>query len=98
MRKKKNDLKEFEKEEQRLFNDIPAITYKEALERSKSLWSLIPIEYDVNPVRINNLMYETFHNDPDWGKHIMRFKIPVGDMKAEDVQTYLDKVKEYITK
>ena len=92
-----NDLKEFVKEEQRLFDDIPGLTYKEAKNRCDALWGLIPINYDVNSVRIDNLMYEKFHDDPDW-KYGRVFYIQPEDLKDSDVLSYMKKIQKKIQK
>ena len=51
------------------------LTLTQARERCSKLWNLIPITYDVNPVRLNNLMEEKFGNEPDFKKYKRTFKI-----------------------
>lgn len=63
-----DDLVEYRKAAKILYEEIAAdkLTYKEAHERCKMLWKLIPYNIDINPVALNQLMKEKYSNDPDW--------------------------------
>jgi len=73
------NLDKYSIEESILINDLQEnkLTFIEATERCLKLWGLIPITYNVNPVRLNNLMEEKFGNDPNFNKHKRTYKISV---------------------
>lgn len=71
-----NKLEKYSIEEELLISRLHTLTCKEAHEECKKLWKLIPIEYEVNPVRLNRLMHDLFHKDPDY-TYERKFKIPV---------------------
>jgi len=87
-------LEEYTKREKELINDLrnnSALTCKKAQERCEELWELIPINYEVNSVMLNDLMYVRFHNDPDWN-YSKIYKIEVGNLKENEIIDYLKKI------
>ena len=65
---KHNVLSEFKKFHDLLIDDLKKykLTYLEAQQRCDDLWKLIPNNFDVNTVVLNELMKNQFLNDPDW--------------------------------
>ena len=92
--KKNKNLDAFDIEERILYDEISQdkLTFAQANERCSKLWDLIPIDVDVNPVRLNNLMKEKYDNDPDWNKYCKTFKIKISDVDEESVERYIKAV------
>lgn len=88
------NLNKYNKEERILINDLSQnkLTLTEARERCSKLWKLIPVDVDLNPIMLNNLMKEKFGNDPDWNKYCKTFKINVSDVDEEGVERYINAV------
>lgn len=90
-----DELKEYNEYERILSEDIRngVLTYDEALERSKEMWGLIPLTIDLNPVGFNNLMFETYGKEEDWGKHIQTFKIDLGKVSEINLdKSYISRI------
>jgi len=79
------NLEKYTEQEEILFNEISQnkLTFSEAKERCSILWDLIPSNYSVHSVRLNNILGEKYSNDPGWIGHERRmvFKIPIGTSK-----------------
>jgi len=77
--KTETNLEKYEIEQTILIKELEEnkLTLTQTRERCSKLWNLIPITYDVNPVRLNNLMEEKFGNEPEFNKYKRTFKIIV---------------------
>ena len=87
-------MDDFDKEERILYDEISQdkLTFAEASERCKKLWDLVPVDVDVNPVRLNILMKEKYGNDPDWNKYSKTYRINVTNVDEESIERYINAV------
>ena len=69
-----------------LIADIEAnkLTWEQAQNRCKILWSLIPYNFEVNPGRLNNLLYNNFKDCPH-NAFSKIFKIDVGNLNDLEI-------------
>jgi hypothetical protein len=94
------NLDKYTIEEQILIDEISQdkLTFRDVKERCDKLWELIPINMDLNPVRLHNLIKEKFSNDPEWNKYSKVYHIKVGNIADADIESYVQKVTDNIKK
>ena len=95
-----DDLSQYYQAMEILMEDIRnnKISYEEALARSGEIWKLIPIQYEINPFGFNTLMREKYKNHPDWGKHVRRYTIEIGNIPDNEIESYVKGVAEKFKK
>lgn len=62
-------------EENLLIQDIPHLSIDEARNRCQELFKLIPLNVDLNPVRLNNTLKQYFQNHKNYNKYFRRIFI-----------------------
>jgi len=89
-----SDLNKYYVEESILIKDIEnnKLTLSEVRERCGKLFSLIPNNISLNPVRLENLIKEKYSNNPNYEKHTPTYIIDVGDIDENDIEEYIQNV------
>jgi hypothetical protein len=93
-----DELDQYYRHESKLIEDLPYLTYDEALIQCKKLWKLIPINIEVNPVQLMDAMEKEFGNDPDWGKDRVTYTINIGTTSDDEMGRFISKLNDVLAK
>ena len=93
-------LDKYNIEEQLLFEEISQdkLTFRDVRQRCDDLWKLIPVNMDLNPVRLHTLIVQKFRDDPEWYKYSKTYTIKIDDIDDEAVERYIKAVSEKFKK
>jgi hypothetical protein len=87
------NLDKYNDEETKLIEDIQNndLSYNDVKERCYKLWDLIPIDYNINPIKLNDLLKEKYGNELEFNKHDRIFKIDIGKLNANEIEDFIKK-------
>jgi hypothetical protein len=94
-------LDKYNIEEQLLFKEISQdeLTFRDVRQRCDDLWKLIPINMELNPVRLHTLIVQKFRDDPEWYKYSKTYHIKVDEIADDDdIESYVQKVADKFKK